>query len=294
MSVEQSHPIEQPRPAARSERCAAHTAQVVEAFSGPAVAPRTAEILRALVSHLHGFAAEVGLTRDEWMEGVRFLTAVGARCDDVRQEYILLSDTLGLSALLELIDSDSDTDADRDPGGSESTVLGPFYVADPPTVDNGGSVIADPATGGEPLVLRGRVLGTDGRPVPGAVVDVWQVQPSGHYDVEDDPAKRNLRARLRTDRDGSYRFETVRPIDYTVPDDGPVGAMMRSAGRHSWRPAHVHFRIAAPGYESLTTHLFDSTSPYLRSDAVFAVRPSLVVDLDRGDCAYDFVLRSAG
>jgi protocatechuate 3,4-dioxygenase beta subunit len=130
--------------------------------------------------------------------------------------------------------------------------------------------------------------------VGGATVEVWQVQPSGRYDVEDAPSKRNLRGRLRTDSVGAYRFATVRPVDYTVPEDGPVGLMLRAAGRHAWRPAHVHFRITAHGYEPLVTHVFDRTSPYLDTDAVFAVHPSLVADLDQGECTFDLVLQAAG
>jgi hydroxyquinol 1,2-dioxygenase len=136
------------------------------------------------------------------------------------------------------------------------------------------------------------VKGLDGRPVPRASLDVWQVQPSGLYDIEEDPSKRNLRSRFETGADGAYRFTTVRPVDYTIPDDGPVGTMLRGTGRHSWRPAHVHFMITADGFKPLVTHLFDESSPWLERDAVFGVRPSLVVDMDGKECVYEFVIEA--
>lgn len=258
------------------------SAEVGEAFAG-APDGRLGEVMQAAVRHLHAFAEEAGLTHEEWMAGIRFLTAVGARCDDVRQEFILLSDTLGLSSLLEMIN--------RPPApASEPTVLGPFYVPDAPECPIGGSIVFDPATGGRPLVMNGTVTDGLGRPVPRARVEVWQVQPNGLYDIEEDPAKRNLRARLQTGADGAYRFATVRPVDYTIPDDGPVGAMLKACGRQSWRPAHVHFSITADGYRPLVTHVFDRSSPWLHQDAVFGVRPSLVAGMDGPECTFDFVL----
>jgi protocatechuate 3,4-dioxygenase beta subunit len=262
-----------------------HSRQVCASFA-PAADPRLSEVLQAVVRHAHALVEEVGLTRDEWLAAIRFLTAVGARCDDVRQEFILLSDTLGVSTLLELIN------AAPAPGASEPTVLGPFYVPDALLRSFGDSIVTDPATGGTPLVMTGTVKGLDGRPVPRASLDVWQVQPSGLYDIEEDPSKRNLRSRFETGADGAYRFTTVRPVDYTIPDDGPVGAMLRGTGRHSWRPAHVHFMITADGFKPLVTHLFDDSSPWLERDAVFGVRPSLAVDMDGKECVYDFVIEA--
>jgi protocatechuate 3,4-dioxygenase beta subunit len=180
------------------------------------------------------------------------------------------------------------------PGATEPTVLGPFYVSDAPEYDEGSSIVADVSTGGAPLSVSGTVRDTAGRPVAGATVDVWQVQPDGRYDIEDDPAARNLRARLRTGADGGFHFTTVRPIDYTIPDDGPVGTMLRAAGRHPWRAAHLHFVVAAPGYERLVTHFFDAASPYLDTDTVFAVRPSLVTDMSGPECTLELVLQPAG
>jgi catechol 1,2-dioxygenase len=262
---------------------ARHTEQVCGSFAGGEA--RMTEVMQAAVRHLHAFAEEVHLTREEWMAGIRFLTAVGRRCDDTRQEFILLSDTLGLSMLLEMLE------APPAPGATEPTVLGPYYVDGSPECADGGSIVAVPDTGGEALVVLGSVRDTAGRALAGATVEVWQVQPSGRYDVEDDPGKRNLRARLHTGPDGGFRFTTVRPVDYTIPDDGPVGQMLRASGRHPWRPAHIHFAVAADGYQRLVTHLFDRASPYLDSDTVFAVRPSLVTDMAGPVCTVEFVLQ---
>lgn len=297
---------------------AGHTEQVCRSFGDED--RRLQEILQAAVRHLHAFAEEVTLTREEWMAGIRFLTAVGQRCDDARQEYILLSDTLGLSMLLELIHAPSpgvvaggnggvaggtggNGEGNRGAGGggggaggdggketTETTVLGPFYVDESPEVEDGASIVTRDGTGGEALSVAGQVRDPSGRAVAGAVVDVWQVQPNGRYDVEDDPARPNLRARLRTGIDGRFRFETVRPVDYTIPVDGPVGRLLEVSGRHPWRPAHIHFAVTADGYHPLVTHLFDSKSPHLDGDTVFAVRRSLVRDMD-GTCVADFVLQ---
>ncbi len=265
---------------------AEHTEQVCASFANGGA--RLTEVLQAAVGHLHAFAREVHLTREEWLAGIRFLTAVGQRCDAARQELILLSDTLGLSMLLELLHAPSS------PGATEPTVLGPFYVDDSPECEDGGSIVAVPETGGEALTVSGTVRDPAGRPVASATVEVWQVQPNGRYDVEDDPARRNLRARLHTGDDGGFHFTTVRPVAYTIPDDGPVGTMLRAAGRHPWRPAHIHFRVTAAGYQPLVTHLFDAASPYLDSDTVFAVRPSLVIDMAAPECKVELVLQPSG
>ncbi len=262
-----------------------HVRQVCDTFAA-AREPCTAEILTAAVRHLHAFVEEVGLTRREWAAAINFLTAVGQRCDDVRQEFILLSDTLGVSMLVEMINEQPV------PGATEPTVLGPFYVEGAPPRAYGDSIIDDPATGGEPLVLRGTVTSLDGRPVPDATIEVWQVQPNGSYDIEEDGDKRNLRGVLRTGADGRYEVRTVRPVDYTIPDDGPVGEMLRAAGRQSWRPAHIHLKVGAPGCKTLVTHVFDESSPWLGADAVFGVRDSIVAPMNGGECRFDVVLES--
>jgi catechol 1,2-dioxygenase len=224
------------------------------------------------------------LTREEWRAGIDFLTAVGQRCDRERQEFILLSDTLGISMLVEMV---NDQPA---PGATEPTVLGPFYVPGASVRGFGDSIVDDPSTGGEPLVLRGTVQDLDGRPVAGATVDVWEVQPNGRYDIEEDGRKRNLRGVFTSLDDGRYEIRTVRPVDYTIPDDGPVGAMLRAAGRHSWRPAHVHLMVRAAGFRPLVTHVFDERSPWLDSDVVFGVRDSIVAPMDGGSCTFDVIL----
>ncbi|MGH9054306.1 MAG: dioxygenase [Acidimicrobiales bacterium] len=261
---------------------AAHTERVGRSFTG-AEDPRLARILDAAVRHLHAFAEEVGLTREEWRSGIDFLTAVGQKCTPERQELILLSDTLGLSMLLEILDGSP-------AGTTEPTVLGPFHVPGSPQRSFGDSIVDDPATGGDPLVLTGAVRDPGGDPIAGAEIDVWQVQPHGRYDIEEDSRKRNLRGVFTSRSDGTFRVVTVRPVDYTIADDGPVGEMLRAAGRGSWRPAHIHLAVSAPGFRTLVTHVFDRASPQLHEDAVFGVRPSLVTSMEGGECHFDVVL----
>jgi hydroxyquinol 1,2-dioxygenase len=232
--------------------------------------PRLKRVLGALVTHLHDFAREVELTEQEWMQGIEFLTATGHQCDAKRQEFILLSDTLGLSMLVVAMNQA------KPPGATEATVFGPFHVEDAPQVADG----ADLAGGapGSPLLVHATVVGLDGRPVAGAEVDVWQADNDGLYDVQRPELGDTRRARgvLHTDANGSVRFRTVAPIAYPVPTDGPVGKMLMATGRHPWRPAHIHFMIKAKGYQTLVTHIFRDPDPYLDSDVVFGVRSSLI------------------
>lgn len=253
--------------------------------------PRLREIMSALVRHLHAFAKEVRLTDAEWFEGIKFLTATGHITDDVRQEFILLSDTLGLSSLVDLINH-----ADVAGLATEPTILGPFYVPESPERGFGESMV-EYADGGEPTVLRGRVLGVDGSPIAGALLDVWQNAATGFYAVQqpDEQGATNLRGRYRTNPDGAYEIRTVRPVPYPIPDDGPVGKLLAATGRHQWRAAHIHTKVSAEGYLPLTTHLFDRKSAYLDSDTVFGVKESLIADFVPGPdgvlvCTYDFVL----
>lgn len=201
---------------------AEHQRQVCATFAG--ADPRMAEVLRAVVRHVSALVEEVGLTREEWRAGIEFLTAVGQKCDRERQEFILLSDTLGISMLVEMVNDQPAT------GATEPTVLGPFYVPGAQGRDFGDSIVDDPSTGGEPLVLHGTVRDLDGRPVPDATIDVWEVQPNGSYDIQEDGQKRNLRGVFTSLADGRYEIRTGRPVDYTIPEDGPVGAMLRAAG----------------------------------------------------------------
>ena len=244
------------------------TADVLASFEGCDDA-RLRAVLRGLVRHLHGFAVEVGLTEQEWEAGIRFLTETGHITDERRQEFILLSDTLGLSMLVDAIAHE------RREGGTESTVLGPFWAAASPLRGYGESIVEVPS--GEPAWVYGRVLDVAGAPIPGAELDVWQNGDDRMYAVQNpDAPEFNLRGRFSARADGSYAFLGVRPVDYTIPDDGPVGRMLAATGRHPWRPAHVHLIVTAPGYETLVTHVFDAESAYLDSDAVFGVKPSLV------------------
>jgi len=258
---------------------------------------RLRTVMGSLVRHLHEFAREVQLTEDEWWRGIRFLTDAGHITDDKRQEFILLSDVLGLSTLVTAQNNAKPT------GCTEATVFGPFFVEGAPMVENG----ADISNGahGAPCFVEGWVRGLEGEPVPHALIDVWQADEEGFYDVQKpDPSQPEHRARaqLRTDADGRFHFQSILAHEYPIPHDGPVGALLESLGRHPWRPAHLHFMIQAPGYERLITHVFRSNGRYLDSDAVFGVRSSLVADWVRhetNDAArppvyytldYDFVL----
>lgn len=256
--------------------------------------PRLREVMTALVRHLHAFAKEVRLTEDEWFAAVRFLTATGQISDDVRQEFILLSDTLGLSSLVDLVNH-----GDEDSPATEPAILGPFYAPGSPERAFGASMV-EYDDGGEPAILRGTVRDEDADPVVGAKLDVWQNAATGFYAVQQPEVQgaTNLRGVYTTDEQGRYEIRTVRPVPYPIPHDGPVGRLLRDTGRHPWRAAHVHAKVSAPGFATLTTHLFDRESDYLDSDAVFGVKPSLVKDFMPTDdgtllCEHDFVLRRA-
>jgi hydroxyquinol 1,2-dioxygenase len=253
------------------------TETVIDSFSR-CTNPRTREIMTALVRHLHDFAREVRLTQEEWRQGIEFLTATGKKCSGIRQEFILLSDTLGVSMLVDAINHR------REGGGTESTVLGPFYVPGAQRMPPGASISKDGK--GEPMLVAGRVLDRMGQPIAGATLDVWQAAPNGFYDTQDpqQPAF-NLRGVFTTGADGRYWFATVKPSSYPIPDDGPVGEMLKQAGRHPYRPAHIHFIVTAPGFRPIVTHLFMAGDPYLDSDAVFGVKESLVVTPSRVDDA---------
>ena len=233
-------------------------------------AGRTQDLLLSLTRHLHGFIREVEPTEAEWLAAIRFLTETGKKCDERRQEFILLSDTLGATMLIDAINNR------RPAGATESSVLGPFYREGAPAYDNGAD-LADGATGGERVLVSGRVADLDGAPIAGAELDIWQTAPDALYAAQDPSGSFDLCGRLTTAQDGCYRFYTRKPVSYTIPGDGPVSAMLEAAGRHNWRPAHIHFKLSADGYETLVTQLFTDDDPYLESDAVFGVKDSLVV-----------------
>lgn len=229
--------------------------------------PRLRALLTALISHLHAFAAETRLTPQEWQAGVEFLTAVGQKCGPERQEFILLSDVLGLSSLVEMLNAA--------PAATEPTVLGPFYLAGAPKRAPG-ERLGRPQDG-PPVLVRGRISDDAGAPIPGATVDVWQTSGDGLYDTQDPGQPRyNLRGLFTAGPDGRYEFRTVRPVSYPIPTDGPVGDLLRNTARSHWRAAHIHVIVSGPGFVPVTTHIFDADNPYLGSDAVFGVRESLV------------------
>lgn len=237
--------------------------------------PRLKQIMMALTQHLHDFAREVRLTPAEWMAGIEFLTRVGQISDDQRQEFILLSDTLGLSALVDII-----AHANADRGATASSLLGPFYRVGVPELKRGESIAKGP--GGEPLAVRGRVVSSYGKPIGNAIVDVWQVAANGLYDLQDPSQGINARGRFRSDVEGRFAFRTTKPMSYSVPADGPVGKLLKAEGRDSYRPAHIHFLISAQGYETLTTALYIAGDRYIDADAVFGAKDELVVDYIKG------------
>jgi protocatechuate 3,4-dioxygenase beta subunit len=244
------------------------TADVLASFDG-CEDPRLREIMQALVRHLHGFVLEVGLTPPEWEGAIQTLTRTGHITDERRQEFILWSDSLGVSMLVDALENTVPA------GATESTVQGPFYVPGSPLREYGADISQEPDAG-VPALVHGRVLDLDGQPIAGAEVDVWQNGADQLYAVQRPEAEEDhLRGRFLTREDGSYSFVAVRPTPYPIPYDGPVGKMLDLTGRHPWRPAHVHMIIRADGYRTLTTHVFDVESQYLDSDAVFAVKPSL-------------------
>ncbi len=253
------------------------SAEVVAASFADTSDPRLKQIMTSLVRHLHAFVKEVELTEEEWGFAIDFLTRTGHMSDEVRQEFILLSDVLGVSMLVETINH-------RTGGTStESTVLGPFHMVESPVRELGADIALDGK--GTPCLVSGQVTGPDGEPLAGASVDVWQTNEDGFYDVQqpDIQPPGNLRGMFTADADGRFWFRSVVPRYYPIPDDGPVGQLLSSTGRHPNRPAHLHFIVAAPGYRPVTTHVFVADSPYLDSDAVFGVKESLIRDVAEVD-----------
>lgn len=267
--------------------------EVIQRFEGTPDA-RLKEVLGSLVRHLHAFIRETRLTEQEWMKGIDFLTAVGQTCDDKRQEFILLSDVLGASMQVVAVQSE------RSPGCTESTVFGPFHVEGAPLVDNGGDVSG--GAKGTPCRVHCTVRNALGEAIPHAVVDIWQSDDDGLYDVQRlDLAAAQGRGVLTSDAEGAFWFRSVVPVPYPIPTDGPVGELLRASQRSAWRPAHLHFRIRAAGYDTLITHVFRRGDPHLASDPVFGVRSSLVADWPKVEngadgehaLSFDFVLQRA-
>ena len=276
------------------------TDRVLEKIAG-AQDPRFRAVMLALVRHLHGFIREVALTQDEWRTAIDFLTATGQKCDDRRQEFILLSDTLGVSMLVDAANHR------RNEGVTESTVLGPFHVEGAPPMPEGADIAAGEA--GVPTFVSGRVTDVDGKPIAGALLDVWQTDAEGFYDVQrPELGEMRLRGKFLTDAAGRYRFRTVKPVSYPIPTDGPVGRMLDRLGRHPYRPAHLHVIASAAHHAPVATHIFVAGDPYIDSDAVFGVKPSLIAafteqpagsapdgtEIDRPFCdiRFDFALKA--
>ena len=252
--------------------------------------PRFAEIMRSLITHLHAFIREVDLRPDEWMRAIEFLTATGKICDEKRQEFILLSDTLGASMMVVMLDQFRAAREAREAGEGESgdlsatpateaTVQGPYYWAGAPEMPCGSDIAK--GTPGEPTFYSGRVTDTRGQPIAGALLDIWSGDGEGVYDMQTEGAGMAARARIRTDDEGRYWFWSIRPSYYPVPVDGPVGRMLDGIGCHPNRPGHIHMMVSAASHLPVTTHLFVAGSPYIDSDVVFGVRPSLIVDFEQ-------------
>lgn len=251
-----------------------NSADVVVAQIADTTEPRLAEVIGAITRHLHAAVKEIEPTQEEWLQAIMFLTKTGQMSDDWRQEFILLSDIFGVSMLVDAVNN-------RKPSGaSESTVLGPFHVPDVPESPMGSNICLDGK--GHPMLIKGRIINTEGQPIEGTKIDVWQTNDDGFYDVQQKGIQPdfNLRGVFRTGSDGNYTFWGAKPRFYPIPDDGPVGKLLGSLGRHPYRPAHLHYILEAEGYETLITHIFDPDDKYIHSDAVFGVKESLLAKFD--------------
>lgn len=258
---------------------------------------RLKEIMATLVRHLHAFAREVDLTPEEWLEGIKFLTATGHMCTAYRQEFILLSDTLGLSSLINSLNDRRALEA-----STKSSLLGPFYRQDSPTYQLGETIAK--TMPGPPIGIYGRITDAAGHGIPNASIEIWQPDEDGYYDLQKhDPKDMDLRGRFFTDAEGRFHLRTIRPLGYMIPMDGPVGDMIRAQGRHGYRPAHIHFLIGAPGYREVVTALYIAGDDHIESDTVFGVTDSLVAVVKDKDpnspfgelpsIRYDFTLAAA-
>ncbi|WP_345817433.1 intradiol ring-cleavage dioxygenase (plasmid) [Paraburkholderia sp. PREW-6R] len=281
----------------------ANSIEVVTGRNEKATNERVKFAMEVITRKLHEAVKEIEPTQQEWLNAILFLTQTGHLCDEWRQEFILLSDVLGVSMLVDAINH-------RKPSGAtESTVLGPFHVASAPVLEMGANICLDQK--GEPMLVRGRVLDMEGKPIANATLDVWQANDEGFYDVQQRGIQPdfNLRGVFRTQDDGQYWFRAVKPRFYPIPDDGTVGELLGLLGRHPYRPAHLHFIVKADGFAALTTHIFDPDDEYIHSDAVFGVKQSLMVHFERvsdperieasqfggpfWELHYDFVLTNA-
>ncbi|MCG3269487.1 dioxygenase [Yoonia sp. I 8.24] len=241
---------------------------VFKAYMAASTDARTREVMGSLVQHLHDFAREVNLTHDEWRTGIAFLEGCAAIETEDRHEFVLASDVLGLSSLVDMLHSR--------PDATSSSVLGPFHVSGAPPLAVGGDMKRH--YGGPILLAQGTIRDTDGNPIPNAELDIWQTAPNGMYASQDDEQDTfSFHGLMTVGEDGKYAFTTVKPVEYTVPSDGPVGDILRACGRHPWRPSHLHYIIKAPGFKTLVTEIFPDDDPYLDQDTVFGVRDDLVM-----------------
>lgn len=265
--------------------------ETVNARMGQNVSPRLAQVMAGLVTHLHAFAKDVHLTQEEWEYAIGFLTRTGQICSGERQEFILLSDVLGFSMLVDAINNR------RPAGATENTVFGPFHVDNAPELPMGSNISLDGK--GESCWFEGMVIDLHGNPIAGARVDVWSDNADGFYDVQqpDIQPKWNNRGVFITGPDGRYAFQGIKPVSYPIPDDGPVGQMLGHLGRHPYRPAHMHYLVTANGFEKLVTHTFVGDDFYLSSDAVFGVKKTLIAPFEHVNdgktiwrSPFDFVL----
>lgn len=269
----------------------ADSANIVNVRMGNEISPRIKEVMASLVNHLHAFAKDINLTQEEWDFAIDFLTRTGQMCSNERQEFILLSDALGFSMLVDAINNR------RPQGATENTVFGPFHVAGAPERPMGANISLDGK--GESCLFEGVVKDLNGKPIEGVRLDVWSDNAEGYYDVQqpDIQPKWNNRGIFTTGPDGKYSFVGIKPVSYPIPDDGPVGQMLAALGRHPYRPAHMHFLITAPGYQKLVTHTFEGSDPYITSDTVFGVKKTLVAPFEKNEGGetqwrshFDFVL----
>lgn len=245
---------------------------VFMAYMGDDMDPRLKEVMGCLVKHLHAFARETNLTHEEWNKGIAFLEQAGEISDAERHEFVLLSDVLGLSSLVDMLHSTSE--------GTSSSVLGPFHITGSPALAIGGDMRRD--FDAELLLVEGTVKAPEGNPIPGATLDIWQTAPNGLYSSQDpDQDTYSFHGLQTVGEDGCYAFTTVKPVEYTVPSDGPVGDILRACGRHPWRPSHLHFIAEAVGFKPLVTEVFPDDDPYLDEDTVFGVREDLIMSYQK-------------
>lgn len=270
------------------------TDAVVQSMS-PDIPDRNREIMASAIKHLHAFCADVNLSYEEWLESMEWLRRAGDISDDARNEFILIADIIGMEVLVDMLDKRPTH------GETVTTVLGPFYRESPPVLPNGASIVQKDFEDQQTVRVRGQIRDTDGNPVSGVTVDVWEDAPNGLYEQQDpDQPDFNLRGRFETDADGRYEFVAIRPVPYPIPYDGAAGELLNYMGHHPWRPGHIHFLIQKDGYKTLVSQIYDSETEYLDNDSVFAVKEDLIGNMRKTsegadtdlEMDFDFVIRA--